>query len=37
MYKKDPNELIKMLGEYNISKITIEEPSIEEIFMHFYK
>lgn len=37
MYKEDANKLIKMLGKYNISKLTIEEPSIEEIFMHFYK
>lgn len=37
IYKEDANKLIKMLGKYNISKLTIEEPSIEEIFMHFYK
>lgn len=31
------NELVKKLSEHDISDLTIEEPSLEEAFMHFYK
>lgn len=37
MYDNDINELIKQLGKYKLSKLMVEEPSIEEIFMHYYK
>ncbi len=37
IYKEDINELIKKLSKYDISKLLIEELSIEEIFMHYYK
>lgn len=37
MYNDDINELIKDLSEYSIKKLLIEEPSIEEVFMHYYE
>ena len=36
IYKDNINNLIKLLSRYNIEKILIEEPSIEEIFIHYY-
>ncbi len=32
-----PNELINNLHEFNITKILIEEATIEDIFLHYYK
>lgn len=37
IYKGNINQLIKVLSEVEISNILIEEPSLEEIFMHFYE
>lgn len=37
VYKENINELIKILSRYNIEKVVIEEPSIEEVFMHYYE
>lgn len=37
MYSGDINELVSSLSSHRISNITIEEPSLEEIFMHFYQ
>lgn len=37
MYKEDINKLINSLSKYNLKKIFIEETSLEEIFMHYYK
>ena len=31
------DELIKKLSNYTITKILIEEPTLEEIFLHYYK
>ena len=31
------DELIKKLSKYKIDKILIQEPTLEEIFMHYYK
>ena len=36
IYKEDLNNLYKELEGHNIEDILIEEPSIEEIFMHYY-
>ena len=36
-FKGDANELLNRLSKVSIDKITIEEPSIEELFMHYYK
>ena len=37
IYKKNINELIKFLTTIDIQNILIEEPTIEEIFYHYYK
>lgn len=37
IYKDDLNNLYKELMGHNIEDIVIEEPSIEEIFMHYYE
>ena len=37
MYKGDINKIIRVLTEYKIDKLLIEEPTIDEIFMHYYK
>ncbi len=37
MYSGDMNELVGLLVRSKIDNLTIEEPSLEEIFMHFYK
>ncbi|MBQ3511624.1 MAG: ABC transporter ATP-binding protein [Bacilli bacterium] len=31
------NELIKILSKYEIKKLLIEEPSLEDVFLHYYK
>ena len=33
----DINQLINILSKYEISKLLIEEPTIEDIFLHYYK
>jgi ABC-2 type transport system ATP-binding protein len=37
MYSGDINELTGLLAGRKIADLTIEEPSLEEIFMHYYK
>lgn len=37
VFKGDINNLIKLLCNYKIEKVLMEDPSIEEIFMHYYK
>lgn len=37
MYSGDINELVGSLAGTKIVHLTIEEPSLEEIFMHYYK
>jgi ABC-2 type transport system ATP-binding protein len=37
MYSGDINNLIGVLAARKIVNLTIEEPSLEEIFMHYYK
>lgn len=37
VYKGDINELIKELSKVKVDLLKIEEPSLEEIFMHYYK
>lgn len=36
IYEGDMNELLQALAGYNVEDILIEEPSLDEIFMHFY-
>lgn len=33
----DSNDLIKILSKYEIEKLLIEEPTLEDIFLHYYK
>lgn len=37
MYSGDINALARLLARRTIVNLTIEEPSLEEIFMHYYK
>lgn len=37
IYKDDLNNLYKELKDHDIEDILIEEPSIEEVFMHYYE
>ena len=37
IYRGNINEITKTLSKYNIDKLLIEEPTIEEVFMHYYK
>ena len=37
IYKGDINNLINFLNKIDIESLTIEEPSIEDIFFHYYK
>jgi ABC-2 type transport system ATP-binding protein len=37
MYSGDINELVGSLTGKKIVNLTIEEPSLEEIFMHYYR
>jgi len=36
MYSGDINDLLRLLAKRKIANLTIEEPSLEEIFMHYY-
>jgi len=36
-YKGDINAVIHRLGELTVSDVTLEEPTLEEIFMHYYE
>ena len=36
-FKGDVNDIIKILSALNISDISIAEPTLEEIFMHYYE
>jgi ABC-2 type transport system ATP-binding protein len=36
-YKGDINVIMKMIGAQTVSDVSIEEPTLEEIFMHYYE
>lgn len=36
-FKGDVNEIIKIVSDIHLSDIKIEEPTLEEIFMHYYE
>lgn len=36
-YKGDINTMTRLISERPVSDVTIEEPSLEEIFMHYYE
>lgn len=37
LYKGNLNKMIKKISDINVRNITIEEPDLEEIFMHYYE
>ena len=37
LYSGDMNDLISYISKYNIKDISIMEPDLEEVFMHYYK
>jgi ABC-2 type transport system ATP-binding protein len=37
MFKGDMNDLVRVIAELEIKNITIEEPTLEEIFLHYYR
>ena len=37
LYNGDIKELLKVLSNENVKDLTITEPSLEEIFMHYYE
>ena len=37
IYRGEINELLRQLAGHDISDIVIEEPELEEVFMHFYE
>jgi ABC-2 type transport system ATP-binding protein len=36
-YKGDINAVMRKVGAIAVSDVTIEEPTLEEIFMHYYE
>jgi len=36
-YRGDMNKLLQELSQAHVSNLTIEDPSLEEIFMHYYE
>jgi len=36
-YKGDINAVLGKIGGITVSDVTIEEPTLEEIFMHYYE
>lgn len=37
LYKGNLNKILKKISDINVRNITIEEPDLEEIFMHYYE
>jgi len=37
LFKGDCNSLLKTIGQYNLKNVDISEPSLEEIFLHYYE
>jgi ABC-2 type transport system ATP-binding protein len=36
MFSGEINELVRLLAKMDVANLTVEEPSLEEIFMHYY-
>ncbi len=36
-FKGDINAMLQLIGQKEIRDVTIEEPTLEEIFMHYYE
>ena len=37
LFKENINELLQTLSKYKLTRLWLEEPDIEEVFMHYYK
>jgi len=37
LFKGDVNHIVSRLGGLQLTDLTIEEPSLEEIFLHYYQ
>jgi len=37
LYAGEPNDLLKAMAKQDVASISIEEPSLEEVFMHYYQ
>lgn len=37
LYRGNINDIIQLLSKYNLNNVWIEEPELEEIFIHYYK
>jgi ABC-2 type transport system ATP-binding protein len=37
LYKGDINVMTRLIGAQEIADVTIEEPTLEEIFIHYYE
>lgn len=37
IYKDNVNDLIQILSKYTVEQVLIQQPTLEEIFMHYYK
>jgi len=37
LFKGDPSRLLRELSGLPIGRISIEEPDLEEVFMHYYE
>ena len=36
-YSESPNELLRFIAQLEVKDLTIEEPTLEDIFMHYYE
>jgi ABC-2 type transport system ATP-binding protein len=36
-YRGDINQITSVLSKHKVTDLTIEEPTLEEIFMHYYE
>jgi ABC-2 type transport system ATP-binding protein len=36
-FKGDINIVLKKISSFKVTDVTIEEPTLEEIFMHYYE
>lgn len=36
-FKGDVNKIVKIISQLNLTDISVEEPTLEEIFMHYYE
>ena len=37
LYKGNLNALLAMIGQFKLENVNISEPSLEEIFLHYYE